>query len=340
MSTHYNPNTIITKGRGLNMVIGARGFGKTFGFKLFTAKRFIKTIKHDRPEQFMYVRITKKQIDRIKDYWGTVGDVINKDSKEVHEFTFKGDECLIDGKVAGYVVALSDYLSYKGQEYPNVKYIILDEFLDTEGWVRKIKPPEALLNLSDSVFRERTDTQIFCLSNAVKLINIYFDYFNIKIDERKQFTLDEDIAVQVITDDAEEFIEKRKSTWFGRLASKTEYAQVALDNSFTDDNLRLVKRKYTDSNLICNIAYGSDTFGVWAYKPTGEVFFTGKAPANPPLTIAVTVDELDDSVVYKKGVQRNVIYQIAIARNNGKLYYDSIRTREHGFDILKKLGIY
>lgn len=338
---HYEPNTIISKNRGLNIIIGARGFGKTFGFKKHTATRFIKTMNNAKPEQFMYVRVTKKQIEKIKDYWGTVGDVIENTTKlGKHTYDLRGDTCYIDNQPAGYLVALSDYLSYKGQEYPNVKYIIVDEFLDVEGWVRKVSPAEALLNLMDSVFRDREDTMAFCLSNAIKLTNLYFTYFGINVDILKEFNLYKDIAVQIIDKDSEEFVEKRKNTWFGRIIANTEYASVALDNKFSDDNDRLLRQKPSECILLGSIIYNNKEFGLWSLNSTGAIYITEYSPANPPTRIAISVEDLDDTSVYRKGVNGNVINKISIARNYGILFFDTISSRENGFDFLKKLGIY
>ena len=42
MNRFYNVNQAVSRNRPLNFIVGARGIGKTYGFKLFTIKRFLK----------------------------------------------------------------------------------------------------------------------------------------------------------------------------------------------------------------------------------------------------------------------------------------------------------
>ena len=50
-SIYYNPERIISFNALLNLIIGERGVGKSYGFKTFAVKRFLN--KH---KQFAYVR--------------------------------------------------------------------------------------------------------------------------------------------------------------------------------------------------------------------------------------------------------------------------------------------
>src|SRR5690625_4641719 len=90
---YYNPNRLLSYDRILSFVIGARGLGKTYGYKKYAINRFIKY-----GEQFIYLKRYKSDIKGIGQFFDSV-------AQEFPDATFKvkGYELYINDKLAGWV---------------------------------------------------------------------------------------------------------------------------------------------------------------------------------------------------------------------------------------------
>ena len=53
----FNPNKVLSYNAFLNFIVGERGVGKSYGFKKYLVKHFLKTGK-----QFVYVRRFKTEL--------------------------------------------------------------------------------------------------------------------------------------------------------------------------------------------------------------------------------------------------------------------------------------
>src|SRR5699024_11598307 len=83
-----------------------------------------------------------------------------QDEFPVVELRVKGRNFYADGKLIGYTLILSSWQSEKGNAYPNVETILYDEFLrekDNSNYIPN--EPNALLNLMDTVFRNRDNVE-------------------------------------------------------------------------------------------------------------------------------------------------------------------------------------
>lgn len=112
----------------MNFIIGHRGVGKSYGFKKWCLDDFIKNGK-----QFMWVRRYKTELKKIKDGKNTIFYDDIRHLYPNHKIDIKGNDnggsFIIDGKVAGYYLALSVSTSYKSVPFPNVDKLVFDEFL-------------------------------------------------------------------------------------------------------------------------------------------------------------------------------------------------------------------
>jgi hypothetical protein len=183
-SLYYNPNKMLSYNRILNFVIGARGIGKSYAWKVHPIKRFLKY-----GEQFIYLRRYKPELKKVNQYFDNV-----KDEFPGVELKVKGREFYINGKLAGWAIPLSSWQSEKSNAYPNVSTIIFDEFLrekDNSGYM----PNEvsALLNLMDTVFRDRENCRCVAFPMRVSVVNPYFLYFNLIPNINKRFNANESI---------------------------------------------------------------------------------------------------------------------------------------------------
>ena len=83
-SKYYNFDRIRSYNRMFNMIVGARGCGKTFGAKRIAIKNFIK-----KGEQFVYVRRYKSEIKEDRKFEQFFDDI--RQEFPDHELTIKGN---------------------------------------------------------------------------------------------------------------------------------------------------------------------------------------------------------------------------------------------------------
>lgn len=175
MSDYFNVSEYMNDFRDINIIIGARGIGKTYSLLRFLVES---------GECFLYMRNTKTQIDECSGEFGNPFKAINNDfdynirvelSKN-HGFIMSEDNCI------GYVAALSTFENLRGVDLSDVKYIIYDEFIDMQPL--RYNQFEAFVNAYETINRNREfkgDKALMCflLSNAQKLDSPILAGFNL-----------------------------------------------------------------------------------------------------------------------------------------------------------------
>ena len=119
---YYNYDRVLSYNAFINILIGERGVGKTYGITKEVIERFLKY-----GERFVYIRRYKTELSKsAPKFFDKV-----KDIEEFKPFKFKynSNEFYIDDKLAGYSVVLSTAQQLKGSNYNNVKWFIFDEFI-------------------------------------------------------------------------------------------------------------------------------------------------------------------------------------------------------------------
>lgn len=323
MNRFYNVNQAVSRNRPLNFIVGARGIGKTYGFKLFTIKRFLKE-----GEEFIYLRQSQKEIQMITDYWGSLPSLFTD-----HEFKQNGTTLYIDGKKCGELWALSQFVQMKSNEYARTRYIIFDEFLDNSNWNNRAEKPFALASIIDSVFRNREGCKVFCLANAESLMNEYFEFFGIYPKNKKGVTLTKDISLEVVDSSKYKVTEERANNWLSRVTEGTEYAQLAQSNEFHDDNNKQVKKLPAGAELLTRIFYHRDYFEIWT---KGEAcWITATKHKNLENEQILTIhDSAPGRELFKADF--NTWRRVTQSAEKSKLYFDNKRTREICYVWLKK----
>ena len=216
----YDYHRILSYNCPVNVLIGERGVGKSYGSKKFVIEQYLK--KH---AQFLYLRRYDNELKEIfeltkgqKDYF----DDIKQEFPE-HEFAAKGRKFYCDGEVFGYAKRMTEAQDLKSSVYQNVKIIIIDEYpieknkryyLQNEGMI--------LMGIIDSIIRNRSDIKIFILGNAVEGLEYspLFTFFDLSLPYGKDIKLFKDNLILVQYMNNEEFRKDRENTLIGKLAKR------------------------------------------------------------------------------------------------------------------------
>jgi hypothetical protein len=328
-SLYYNPNKMLSYNRILNFVIGARGIGKSYAWKVHPVKRFLK-----HGEQFIYLRRYKPELKKVPFYFDNI-----KDEFPDVELKVKGREFYVGGKLAGWAIPLSSWQSEKSNAYPNVSTIIFDEFLrekDNSGYM----PNEvsALLNLMDTVFRDRENVRCVCLSNAVSVVNPYFLYFNLIPNINRRFSANESILIEI--PDSKDFSAERKRTRFGKLIDGTEYGEMSLDNEFVNDSQVFIEKRSKDSKFVFSIVFKGLTMGVWVDNDLGLLYMSQDHDPSSKNVYVLSKEDLTENTMLISGWKNNYLLRKLMASfMNGYLRFDSQVLRNTGYEMFKKLNV-
>jgi hypothetical protein len=329
-SLFYNPNKLLSYNRILNMVIGARGIGKSYGFKKYVINRFLKHGK-----QWMYLRRYKDELKSLSRWFNDV-----KGEFPDHEFQVKGKQFYIDGKLAGFAHPLSAWQSLKSDAFPELENIMYDEFIrekDNSGYIPN--EPQALLNVMDTVFRNRDGVRCFCLSNAVTIANPYMIYFGIMPDVKKRFNAYKSIVVEI--PDSKEFANERRKTRFGELIDGTEYGEMSLDNDFINDSSVFIERRSKESKYVFGLIYKGMQFGVWVDVKKSSLYLASEYDPSCKYNYALTTDDLNESSMLMTAWKTNYhLLKLVTAFKNGYLKFDNQMLRTIGYEMFKKMNIY
>lgn len=329
-SLYYNPNKLLSYNRILNFVIGARGIGKTYGFKKYVINRFIKY-----NEQFIYMKRYKTDIKGTNEFF----DAVAKEFPN-HTFKIKGKELYIDDKLCGWVMALSTWQSVKSREFPNVCTILYDEFLLEKASKQSYMQdePKALLNFMDTVIRNRDNARCICMSNAVSIVNPFFLYFNLIPDINKRYNAYEDCVIEI--PDSVDFTDERIKTRFGRLISKTDYGNFALGNEFVNDSQVFIEKRSKDSKYVFGTMYKGMVMGVWVDVEAGIMFLSSEFDPSNKKMFALTSDDFTENTMLMTGWKSNYyLRKLVSAFVNGYLRFDNQIMRNVGYEMFKKMNI-
>jgi hypothetical protein len=220
-----------------------------------------------------------------------------------------------------------------------VTNIIFDEFLrekDNSSYLPN--EVEALLNLMDTVFRDRDNVRCVCLSNAVSVVNPYFLYFDLVPDIQKRFNANEHIVVEI--PDSVDFSEARRKTKFGALIDGTNYGEMSLDNEFTNDSNVFIERRSKESKFVFTIVYKGLTMGVWVDISQGLMYLSLDHDSTTKNKYALTTDDLKENVLYMKGWKNNYhLRKLVASFMNGILRFDNQVLRTTAYEMFKKMNV-
>lgn len=326
----YNPNKLLSYNRILNFVIGARGLGKTYGYKKHAIKRFLN---HN--EQFIYLKRYKSDIKGVGQFFDAVAQEFPKT-----EFKVKGHELFINNEHAGWIMALSSWQSIKSREFPNVCTIVYDEFLleRSSKQMYMDNEPEALLNFMDTIIRNRDDARCICLSNAVSLVNPYFVYFNLTPDKDKRYNAYKNMVVEI--PDSINFAEKRKETRFGELISETEYGDFSLGNEFVNDSHVFIEKRSKNSKYKFSVIYQGLIMGVWVDTVMGIMYLSQDHDPDSRFKYAMETEDMNERTSLMVNWKKNYhLSKLVSAFLNGLLRFDNQVVRNTAYDMFRKMNI-
>lgn len=347
-SMYWDINHTLTYNYLINLIVGNRGGGKTYGFKQYAIENFIK-----RKEQFGYIRRFKDDLKKsMPTYFNDI-----KHKYPDYEFRVEGEKFYIrlkpadekqkwtDEDIAGYGFTLSTANNLKSVAYPFITNLCFDEFILDKGNQHYLTDEVLkLLNLYETIARPGTDhprVRLFLLANAITITNPYFLYWNLRMPIRQDkagawIYLNKERGILVEDVRKEEFIENKKKTEFGKLVNDTEYGSFSIDNKFLLDSSEFIEKKGGNARYLFTFTYKSNQYGVWADFQEGKMWVSYDVDPSFLTNYSITLkDHKPNTLLIKNNTKRGYFKTFLDAYKNGCVYFENQKIKNLTYEVIQ-----
>lgn len=316
------------------MVLSNRGGGKTFHMTRWAIDDFLKNGK-----ECVWVRRYSTELRNPNGNGILEGDKFFSAVK--HEGLYpdvklevKGNIGYINDKPAITFVALSTSRQLKSMNFPFVNKIIFDEFIMGKGQLPYLKNEvEVFLDLYETVARMRDDVRAVLMANAVTVVNPYFEFFKIKPDPRKRFTVSGEVCVEFFTD--AEFINQKLKTRFGQLVKDTRYGDFAINNKWLMDSDTFIQPKTPDARFTIALKYNGVFYGFWIDYNAGLIFVNRQYDPSAYGLYCLQKDDHEDNLLLIKSLREcRPMQRIVYAFQNGLLRFEDMSVKNQFYEYI------
>ena len=274
--------------------MGPRSTGKTYAFSFRCAKDFIT-----KKRRFIWMRQTQEDIKRIYSTWQS--NIITNSFFEGHTIDTDEHTITIDGEMAGMFIPASLAKKYKSVAFPDVDYIIYDEFLPENlrylgGEKNPMFEPDSVVNLLQTVSRgpgqPYRPCRLVLLANKISLVNPYFTYFGIDSLVHPGMKKLETHGVYAEFFENTGIVSEVMKSPLGEVLANTPMAAYHADKEFMMDSKAFIcERPKSGGVYIANLIYQGTSYAVWQYSERGYYFITTKGIDKCRSNIAMTGED-------------------------------------------------
>ena len=327
----YNYHRVLSYNASINILIGERGVGKTYGIKEYVIKKYQK-----KKEKFLYIRRYENELKSVfqKDFFGDL-----KEKYKDIALTSKNKKFYIDGEVFGYAKRLTEAQDLKSVSFEDITTIVFDEY-GIEKNKRYYLPNEGMIiaGLLDSVIRNRNNVKVFFLMNAVEGLEFspLFTFFNLTLPYNNEIKLFKNNTILVEYMNNEEFRKEREETLIGQIMSGTLYENYALKNEIVDKNKEFLDKKSKNAKFSFAFIYNNETYGVWNDFKSGKVYVSEDYVPNSPMIFSITLKDYRPNVMLMSAFSRYDFWkQFLKYFKLGVVCYESQKIKYVVFEIIR-----
>lgn len=289
---HWNIYEILPYQRNFNLINSERSIGKTYTTEAYVLDKCIQNSC-----EFVYIVRTKAKKDKGALEKGFKKVVNEKFSN--FEFDYTNEAMFLEDepkRILGYCIALSEENEVKTQSYPNVKYLIFDEYVIEEkpnvryynGW----EEPESLLNIYDTIDRREDRVKCFLMGNNIRFHNPYHLHkaFKVPFTEKGKIWISENVLFQN-AEASKELKEQKSKSKFTRMIEGTSYGSYANDGVYQNDNYNFIEKLSQNCHYNMTIEYNKKSFGVYSDARIGRVFISDRIDSSCRFSYALTLED-------------------------------------------------
>lgn len=345
--THrFDPSGALGSGCFVNVITGARSFGKTYAFKKIAIKNYLKN-----GNTWVYLRTFDANLKHMLNESSEpfFSDIIRNEEFPGYLFRTRGMIMELakqpaDGKNPkwepfGSFMSLTSFDAQKGKAVARCNMIVYDEFISEKEYTRY--PPNAvekLLSIWESLDRREDRIRIFMLANAADMVNPFFRTWHIVPIPRgtsRTFKVGRSRLYYENAYDAA-FTEEAKQTAIGSFTAGTAYERYASENFFKNASGAYCEKRDKRNTPRMSIKWHADTFTLW-YRARGGWYIDRSDPNCSFKFCLYTKDQTPDYPAIDDVRRFLVIIRRYFRRNT--LWFDSDETRELWFAMSAECGV-
>lgn len=322
---YWNIHQILPFQRHFNFINGPRNIGKTY-----TCLKFLITQALFKQREFVYICRTQ---DELKN------NVLKKAFSKVLQEQFSGIEyefdkdklyiCNDDVKtVAGHAIALSAAIKIKRESYPNVHWLIFDEYMleskfssmYVNGWYE----PDALLTIYETIDRGEERLTCFLMGNNTEFYNPYHMHpaFQIPYIEEGQIWTSKNVLFQRALP-SEELKNKLASTAFKQMIKGTRYDNAMSQGIYQDSNQYHTGNITASHRYFCTLNFDYEQYGCYLSHSNYNIIVSNKVDLKFPIRIALDSENVNASNMFYKALDSHHFKTLKKLYQTGLLLYET-----------------
>ena len=301
MGMYYNYREIDGYQTPIRVILSRRGLGKTFGALMKCVRKHVTTGK-----RFVYVVETEEMIDELsqnhgeKFFAGIMDYLENKASArerkllaplideetEAAEVTegetlnhIRGGVIRIAGNTAGYIVAFNSFAKLKRNNFRDVAYIIVDEFIPETIDVRSLKNAYKIVSIVQSIARLQ-NVVIYMLANSIRVNDIVLERLHLANLKPGEIRVVKDkygalvVGQMVNNSDYSTFEEQANKSVAGRLAALMQEDNLERNefNTGLKHEMMIGDHPKQSSFVACVVGINGESFRIHVTKDLEETY--------------------------------------------------------------------
>lgn len=348
----HKPNAVISKlnpKRPIAMLVGPKGSGKTFGYKLEIVDRYLKNKKIG-----LWLRRYATEIPaameefmtdlQIKGFYTQMKTMVKMVGKVGYLYELVESERIPICKF----IAVADEPKLRGIPFPIISIIVFDEFIIPVDNKKQINycnnEVEHFLILMDSICRLEF-YPIILVGNAISQVNPYTVAWGITFKpgvEWQYYKVGEsNVVVHWYQND--KYQQAKANSSIGKLMANTDYGNMATFNQF-QDNMDFIEDKGSSAEFKCNIQHNGNLFGVWVDYTNNSIYID--KPVGNGRTYNLTDKDQMPNTVLLHTITAGKIFEISMlikfSSGTSRLKYKDIQTKvlfKDALELMKLRGI-
>lgn len=316
----WTPHRMLTYNRPINMIVGKRSVGKTYGSIKLCVDEFKK---HNR--EFVYVRRTETELDTAaKKLFNAVR---HDDSFKEDSFHYADRQYYMNGVKIGDALALSTANKSKSNTFDNSYNLVYDEYLVRQTGRNnylKNEVEDYFLELLYTIFRLR-DFRCILLANNLSWSNPYYRHFGVQKPTKGNVYANETTYFEDVT--SPEFDTVAKQSMIGQVIKGTRYEQYAIDGEYVLDNYTFIQKRTENADFWYAVKYCDELFGVWMDYKNGYIYIDKTVDPSTKSIYSFTRDDHSENTLLTKVSRTHRIQVLLSAYTNGLVRFNNLDTK-------------
>ena len=279
---------------GIYLCCGNRSAGKTTYFNRYVVNRFKK-----HGEKFALLYRYKEELNGVSEkFFKDINtlffqkDIMDSEKRENGVY----HNLYLNDKHCGYALPINsaDRLRKLSHFFSDTDRILFDEF-QTES--NKYVPEEIIkfrsiyTTIARGQGKQIRDVPVIMLSNAITLLNPYFQAFGIssRLQKNTKFLRGNGYVMEFTLNESAR--DSMKESAFNKAFQDDKYLEFAAENVYLDDNNAFIETPRGNNRYMGTLIYKGTQYGLRAYDDLGIIFVSDKADNTYPFKIAETTDD-------------------------------------------------